>query len=143
MSRDVAGKFTTASGVPHEDDIVQVEGGDEVVQVVGPGVDVIAETRLVGVAVATPVVRDRAVTLSVEKQHLGFPRCPGQRPAVRKDDGVPGAPVAIVDGGPVGGCNRRHRYSLTSIENVLRKSLNLKAQTTQLVNRRSGPEIAP
>src|SRR5271156_5674423 len=108
MSRDVAGKLTTARGVPYEDDIVQVEGGNEVVQVIGPGVDVIAETRLVGVAVATPVVRDRAVTLSVEKQHLGFPRGPGQRPAMRKDDGVPRAPVAIVNGGPVCGCNRRH-----------------------------------
>src|SRR5580698_3740632 len=97
MARDVTGQFPTSRRMPNQYCAAKIKRVDELIQVVGPGVDIVAGSWLIGIAVTPPVMRDSAVTLVIEKQHLRFPRRTGQRPAVRKNDWRSRAPVTIVD----------------------------------------------
>src|SRR6202789_4680502 len=103
MARDVAGQFPTSRRMPHQYSAAKIKRVDELIQIVGPGVDIVTGSRLIGIAVTPPVMGDRTVTLGIEKQHLRFPRRTGQRPAVRKNDRRSRAPVPIVDTTPVTG----------------------------------------
>src|SRR5450432_2092211 len=83
MARDVAGQFPTSRRMPNQDCAAKIKRVDEFIQIVSPGVDIIAGSRLIGIAVTSPVMGDSTVTLAIEEQHLRFPRCAGQRPTVR------------------------------------------------------------
>ena len=61
---------------------------------------------------AAPVVGDDAIAVLEEEQHLRVPIIGRQRPAVAEDDGLPLAPVFVVDLRAVLRCNRTHRAPL-------------------------------
>src|SRR5580698_1466820 len=103
MARDVTGQFPTSRRMPNQYCAAKIKRLDELIQIVGPGVDIVAGPRLIGIAVTPPIMGDSTVTLAIEKQHLRFPRRTGQRPAVREHDGWSRAPVTIVDRGTVTG----------------------------------------
>ena len=97
------------------DRVFQIERFDQLRQVVGVGVHVVAAPGLARSAVAAPVVRDAAVAAGGQKEHLVLEGVGAQRPAVAEDNGLSAAPVFVVNL-DVGGifltdCNVRHRYS--------------------------------
>jgi hypothetical protein len=83
--------------VADEGDVAQVEVGDEVVEVVGEGVEVVAVPGLVGAAVAAAAVGDGAVAVVGGGLELVLPGVAVQRPAVDEQDGAALPPVAVVD----------------------------------------------
>ena len=82
MPADVAGDFPAAGGVADQRGVVQVERLDDGGEVVGVAVHVVAGGGLAGPAVAAPVVRDGAVAVLGEEQHLAVPGVGAERPAV-------------------------------------------------------------
>src|SRR5579863_2014104 len=122
MARDVAGQLPASRRMPHQYCAAKIESIDELIQIVGPGVNIVAGTRLIGIAVTPPIVGDRTVPLSVEKQHLCFPRRAGQRPAVRENDRRSGAPITVVNRSTVTGSDPRHGLSPLLIERPLQKA---------------------
>ena len=54
-------------------------------------------SRLRRASVATAIMRDHTIAAQNEVHHLRVPIVRGQRPAVVKDDGLPGAPVLVED----------------------------------------------
>src|SRR5271163_2710808 len=111
MARDVAGQFPTPRRMPNQYCAAKIKRVDELTQIVGPGVDIVAGSRLIGIAVTPPIMGDCTVTLVVEKQHLRFPRRTSQRPAVRENDRRSRAPVTIKDRGTVAGGDLGHGIS--------------------------------
>src|SRR5580704_250187 len=97
--------------MPDQYRAAKIERVDEGVQIVRPGVNIVAGSGLIGIAVTPPVMGDGTVTLGVEKQHLCFPRRASQWPAVGENDRRSGAPVTIVDPGTVAGSDLRHGIS--------------------------------
>src|SRR5271156_979336 len=122
MARDVAGQFPTSRRMPNQYCAAKIKRIDELIQIVGPGVDIVAGSRLIGIAVTPPVMGDSAVTLVIEKQHLCFPRRTGQRPAVRENDRRSRAPVTIVNRSTVTGSDLGHRISPSLIERLNAKA---------------------
>src|SRR6202042_3253897 len=108
VARDIAGQFSTSRRMPNQYCAAKIKRVDELIQIVSPGVDIVAGSRLIGIAVPPPVMGDGTVTLVIEKQHLRFPRRTGQRPAVRENDRRSRAPVTIVDRGTVTGSDLGH-----------------------------------
>src|ERR1035441_1856095 len=94
--------------------ILQVERLGEFGQVVGIGVHVVAVPGLAGAAIPAAVVRDGAVSMRGEKDHLVFPCVGLQRPAMAENYGLTRAPVLVIDFGTVFGLNRRHSSLLVS-----------------------------
>src|SRR3712207_860532 len=83
------------------DRIPQTERFHQLGQVVGVGGQVVAVPRLTGPAVTAAVVGDAAVAVAGQEEHLVFERVGGERPAVAEDDGLPRAPVLVVDSSAV------------------------------------------
>src|SRR3984885_8807998 len=121
MARDVAGQLPTSRRMPNQYRAAKVKRVDELIQIVGPGVDIVAGSRLIGIAVTPPVMGDSTGTLIVEKQHLRFPRRTGQRPAVRENDGRSRAPVTIVDRSTVTGSDLGHGISPSFVERLMQR----------------------
>src|SRR5271163_3553198 len=107
--------------MPDQYCVTKIEGVDEGIQIVGPGVDIVAGSRLIGIAVTPPVMGDGTVTLGIEKQHLRFPRRTGQRPAVRENDRRSRAPVTIVDRSTVTGSDLGHGISPSLFERLMQR----------------------
>ena len=95
MAADVAGDLAAAGGVADQDGVVQVERLDQLREVVGVGVHVVAVPRLAGAAVAAAVVGDAAVAVGGQEEHLVVPGVGVERPAVAEDDGLSRAPVLV------------------------------------------------
>ena len=70
---------------------------DELRQIVGVMIHVIAVPRLTGAAVPATVMRDTTEPVVREESHLVFKRIGGERPAVAEDDGLAAAPVLVVN----------------------------------------------
>src|ERR1700722_17047413 len=121
MARDVAGQFPPSRRMPNQYCAAKIKRVDELIQVVGPGVDIVAGSRLIGIAVAPPVMGNSTVTLAIEKQHLRFPCRTGQWPAVRKNDRRPRAPVTIVDRSTVTGGDLGHGISPSLVERLMQR----------------------
>src|SRR5580698_2836305 len=68
MARDVAGQFPTSRRMPHQDCAAKIKRVDEFIQIVSPGVDIVAGSWLIGIAVTPPVMGDSTVTLAIEEQ---------------------------------------------------------------------------
>jgi hypothetical protein len=52
--------------MPNQYCAAKIKRVDELIQVVGPGVDIVAGSRLIGIAVTPPVMGDSTVTLVIE-----------------------------------------------------------------------------
>src|SRR3984957_9689211 len=74
MARDVAGQFPTSGRMPNQYYAAKIKRVDELIQIVGPSIDIVAGSRLIGIAVTPSVMGDSTVTPVIEKQHLRFPR---------------------------------------------------------------------
>src|SRR5437870_10627621 len=66
-------------------------------KVVGVMIHVVAVARLCGPAVAASIMRDDAIAVIEEKQHLRVPVIGRQRPTMAEDDGLSAAPVFVID----------------------------------------------
>src|SRR6266568_4759528 len=93
----------------NKDEIVQVELFDQLGEVVGILVHVVALPRLVRPAMAAPVVSDDPIAVLTEEQHLGFPGVPGERPTMGEEDRLSRSPVLVSDLRSVFGRDRAHR----------------------------------
>ena len=80
----------------------QVERFDQLRQVVGVSVHVVATPGLARSAVAAAIMGDAAVSVRGQKHHLVFPGIRAQRPAMAEDHGLPTAPVFVVEFDVVG-----------------------------------------
>src|ERR1700694_4175700 len=81
--------------------------------------DVMAATGLGGTAMSAPVVGNDAIAVLEEEQHLRVPIIGRQRPAVAQHDGLPFAPVLVVDFRPIFRRNCRHlmfSFALVSLK---------------------------
>ena len=73
VAADVAGDFAAAGGVADVDGVLQVELFEQRRQIVGVGVHVVAVPGLAGAAMTAPVMRDAAIAVRAEEEHLRFP----------------------------------------------------------------------
>jgi hypothetical protein len=94
---EVAGDLAGAHGEAHEDQVGQVQVGDQRVQVGGEGVVVVAGRGLAGLAEAAPVISDHPVAGLQQDAFLLLPGVPVQRVAVNQHDRLAGAVVFVVD----------------------------------------------
>src|SRR5438132_11408080 len=97
MPSNVTGDFSATGGVAHVDSVLQVKLFSEGCEIVGVGVHVVAIPRLGGTAVPSPVMRDDAIALLAEEQHLSVPVVRGERPAVTEDYRLSFAPILVVN----------------------------------------------
>src|SRR5476651_1550405 len=66
MARDVAGQFPASRRMPNQYCAAKIKRVDELIEIVGPGVDIVTGSRLIGIPVTPPVVGDCTVTLGIE-----------------------------------------------------------------------------
>ena len=90
------------------DGLLEIELVDEIREVVGVCVHVVAGPRLARTSMATAVMGNAAVSVSGQEEHLVFPGIRAQRPAVAEDDRLSCAPVLVIDLGTVFRCDRAH-----------------------------------
>src|SRR5882672_10256665 len=95
MARDVAGDFTATGGMADVNRVFEVERVDQRREVVGVGVHVIAVPWLARAAVA--VVRDAAIAVRSQEEHLVLERVCGKWPAVAEHHGLSLAPVLVIN----------------------------------------------
>ncbi|MCY1369858.1 hypothetical protein D9M69_569160 [compost metagenome] len=112
LARDVARDVAAAHREARQDHVFQVERFDQLGDVVGEGVVVVAGPGLAGAAETAAVERDDAVAALGEEQHLGVPHVGAQRPTVAEDDGLAAAPVLVIELGAVAQGQCGHGFSL-------------------------------
>src|SRR5580693_7906276 len=95
MPGQVADDLPAAHGVTDEDRIVQVEGIDDLPQIIREGVQVMARCGRAGSTVAAAVKADTAETVFAQESLLVTPHGGGQGQAVNEHDGPAGSPVAV------------------------------------------------
>jgi hypothetical protein len=95
VAADVARHLAAAGGVADVDRVLQVELADELGEVVGVGVEVVAVPGLARAAVAAAIVRDAAVAARGEEEHLVLEGVGAERPAVTEDDGLVPCPSRL------------------------------------------------
>src|SRR5437762_2701566 len=99
VARDIVRRFAAAGRMANVDGITQIEMRDDRGGVRGVVVHVVTIADLARPAMAAPVMRNDAIALLQEVEHLGVPVVGAKRPAMMEDDGlrVPGTPVLVVD----------------------------------------------
>jgi len=97
--------------VAYHDRVVQIEMFKQRRQIVGVGVHLITVPGLRGAAVPAPIVRDHAITLLPEEEHLPVPVVGAKRPAMAEYNGLTRAPILVKNLGSVLYGNRRHAAS--------------------------------
>src|SRR5262245_39834811 len=110
MVSNVVSRLPPAGRVAYVDRISQIEMLKDRGGISGVVVHVVTVTDLARTAVAAPVVRDHAIALPDEIEHLSVPVIGTQRPAMMEDDWlrVPRAPILEVNLGPVFGADGVH-----------------------------------
>ncbi len=108
---DVACDFAAAGREPDQRGRLQIQRVEKRRQIVGIRVHLVAVPRLVGTAVPAAIVRDDAVAMRRQEEHLRFPAVGVERPAVAEHHCRPCPPVLVVNPGPVGRRDRRHSSS--------------------------------
>jgi hypothetical protein len=108
VPRDVPHNFAAAGGVSDVDGVLEIEMGRHRGQVVGVVVHVVTVAGLGGASVPAPVVRDDAVAVQQEEQHLGVPVVGRERPPMAEDDRLARAPVLEEDLGAIRRGDRAH-----------------------------------
>ena len=97
VAADIAGYFAAACGEADQDGVFQVERFDELREVVGIGVHVVAIPGLARPAVAATVMGDAAIAVGGQKQHLSLPAIRTEGPAVAEHHRLSCAPVLVID----------------------------------------------
>ncbi|MCY1366701.1 hypothetical protein D9M69_536060 [compost metagenome] len=97
MAADVVRHFAAAGGVAHHRDVLQVERLDQLREIVGVAIHVIAGRGLRRASMPAAVVRDDAEAVLRQEVHLPVPGVRVQRPTVGKSDDRACAPVLVVD----------------------------------------------
>src|SRR5262245_39310788 len=113
VAGDVPGRFAAAGGVADVDGIPQIEVLHHRGSIRGVVVHVVTIAHLARPAMATAVMRDDAIALLHEVEHLGVPVVGAEWPPMMEDDGLsgPGSPVLVVDRRAILDCDRAHRCS--------------------------------
>src|ERR1700722_17537478 len=114
VAAEVARHLPAAGRVPDVDGVMQVKVLDQVGQVVGVVVHVVALADLCRAAVPAAVVGDHPIAMVQEEKHLGVPVVSRQGPPVAEDDRLTGTPVLEVDLSSVSGREVRHGVPLCS-----------------------------
>ena len=89
--------LAAAGGMADVNGVLQIEMRRQRRQVVGIVIHVVAVADLCGSAVAAAVMRDDAIALIEEEQHLRVPVIGRQRPAMAEHDGLTVSPVLVED----------------------------------------------
>ncbi len=118
VARQVAGDIATAHGEAHQGDVAQIQVLDQLLDVVGEGVVVIAIPRLAGAPEAAPVEGDGAVAVAGQMMHLVVPHVGVQWPAVAEQHGLAAAPVLEIDLDAIAGGEGAHGCSPLRVEGV-------------------------
>ena len=108
VAADVARHLAAAGRMSDVDGILEVELGDELGEIVGVGVHVVAGPGLAGAAMPAAVVRDAAVAARGEEEHLVFEGVGDSGQPWLNTTGCPAAPVLVVDLRAILGGERRH-----------------------------------
>src|SRR5438270_10747241 len=77
--------------------VSQVQRLDERREIVGIGIQIVAVPGLAGAAVAATVMRDAAVALRGQKEHLVLECVRAERPAMAEDHGLSSSPILEKD----------------------------------------------
>ena len=93
MPPNVACNLAAAGGMTHVHRILQIERRDQLRQVIGIGIEVVAVPGLTRTPVAAPIVSDASIAALGEIEHLILKRICGQRPAVAEYDRLSAAPI--------------------------------------------------
>ena len=112
MPRQIMRHLAATGGMANMDGVFEVEMGRESRQVVGVMIHVVAVGGLGGAAVATAIMRNHAIAMTEEEQHLCVPIVGRQRPAVTENDWLARTPVLVEDLDAVFGFDRRHSASI-------------------------------
>src|SRR3954454_11675658 len=97
-SRGSARDLAAAHGETGDHRVTQIELREQLVEVRGEGVVVVADRRLAGLAEAATVVRDDAEARLEQRRDLLLPRAAAEREAVDQDDRLSRADVLVMDG---------------------------------------------
>src|SRR5947208_2233903 len=89
--------FAAAGGMTNVHGVLEIKMRSQSRKVIGIVIHVMAVARLGGPAVASSVMGDDAIAVFEEKEHLDVPVIGRQRPTMAEDDGLPAAPVFIID----------------------------------------------
>ncbi|MND76729.1 hypothetical protein D3C80_683840 [compost metagenome] len=108
VATDVTRHLATAGGEAEQHGVLQVEQLDQLRQIVGVMVHVIARPRLAGTPMTATVVGDDPIPVGGQENHLRFPTVGVQRPAVTEDNRLTGAPVLVVNLDAVAGSESAH-----------------------------------
>ena len=108
MPSQIARHLAAAGGMADVNGVLQVEMRGQRRQVIGIVIHVVAVADLGGAAVAAAVMRDDAIAVLEEEQHLRVPVIGRQRPAMAEHDGLTFAPVLVENLNAVFGWNRAH-----------------------------------
>jgi hypothetical protein len=95
VAAEVARHLPAAGGVPDVDGVMQVKVLDQVGQVVGVVVHVVALADLCGASVPAPVVSDHPIGAVQKEKHLGVPVVSRQEPSVADRRGNCGGAPAV------------------------------------------------
>src|SRR5258708_38681154 len=97
VAGNVVHYFASAGRVADMHRFLKVEMCGQRRQVVSIMIHVMAATGLGGTAMSAPVVGYDAITLVEEEQHLRVPIIRRKRPAMAKHDGLPFAPILVIN----------------------------------------------
>ena len=111
VARQIVRDLAAAGGMADVNGVLQIEMRRDRREIVGIVIHVVAVGHLAGAAVAAAVMRDDAIAVIEEEQHLRIPIVGRQRPAVAEHDGLAPTPVLVKDLDAVLGCDRAHGCS--------------------------------
>src|SRR5436190_9993809 len=95
--------LAAAGGMTNVNGVLQIEMRGQSRKVVGIVIHIMAVARLGRTAVTSSVMRDDAIPVVQEEQHLRVPVIGRQRPTMAEDEGLSAPPASIKAGGAV--CN--------------------------------------
>src|SRR5213078_5410285 len=90
--------------------VLQIEMRGHSRKVVGIVIHIMAVARLGRTAVTSSVMRDDAIPVVQEEQHLRVPVIGRQRPTMAEDDGLSATPILVVNLRSVFGCDCAHCF---------------------------------
>src|ERR1700677_4668558 len=89
--------LAAAGGMADVNSVFEIEMRGQCGQVIGIVIHVVTVAHLRGTTMAAAVMRDDAIAVIEEEQHLRVPIVGRQRPAMTEHDGLTFAPVLVVD----------------------------------------------
>ena len=108
MTGDITRDLAAAYGMADMNGILEIELFDQLRQVVGVGVQVIAVPGLARAAMAATIMGDTAIAARGKEKHLIFEGVRAQGPAMAKHNRLSRAPIVVIKRCPVLGLDHRH-----------------------------------